>query len=249
MINEHLRSIRQFEAIAVAPWLPPEGRLLEIGAGAGWQAEIFVQKGLRVFAIELPSSEYLVHSAFPIIRYDGITIPFADSTFDVVYSSNVLEHIPHVEMFQREILRVLKPNGRMIHALPTSTWRVTTSLAHYLYLAKEILNRIGGSIAPARESTSPRPLGSPKWRLSRLRAVLPSRHGESGNWLTEMYYFSRRRWERIFRDAGLVVEVSKPLRLFYTGYSIADARMSLAVRNRLSRWLGSAGRLFVLRRS
>jgi len=249
VINEHLRSIRQFEAIAVARWLPPEGRLLEIGAGAGWQAEIFVKKGLRVFAIELPTSEYVVHSTFPMIRYDGRTIPFVDSTFDVVYSSNVLEHIPHVEAFQQEIVRVLKPNGRIIHALPTSTWRVTTSLAHYLDLAKEILRRIDGSNAQEAELSSPHHPGSLKRRLSWLRAVLPRRHGEFGNWLTEIYYFSRLRWERLFRDAGLVVEVSEPLRLFYTGYSIADARMSLAVRKRLSPWLGSAGRLFVLRRS
>ena len=204
---------------------------------------------MRVFAIELPTSEYLAHSSVPIIRYDGVTIPFADGSFDVVYSSNVLEHIPHVEIFQREILRVLKPHGRMIHTVPTSSWRVATSLTHYVWLVQEVFRLLTGPSQRSAESgSSYRPVGR-KSRLSRLRALLPSRHGESGNWLTEIYYFSRLRWERMFRQSGLRLEVSKPLRLFYTGYCVADARISLAVRGRLSRWLGSACRVFVLRRS
>ncbi len=164
-------------------------------------------------------------------------------------SSNVLEHIPHVERFQREILRVLKPNGRMIHALPTSTWRVTTSLAHYIWLAKEIRRRLERSAPQVDSLGVSRQPTARKSRLSRLRALLPHRHGEFGNWLTEIYYFSRPRWVRLFRRAGMIVEASDPLRLFYTGYSVGDARISLAVRRRLSRWLGSACRLFVLRRS
>ena len=249
MINEHLRDIREFEAMAIVPWLPSGGTLLEIGAGAGWQSEIFARNGMRVFAIELTKSEYLAHTSFPIIRYDGVTIPFADSSFDVVYSSNVLEHIPHVEIFQREIQRVLKPHGRMIHTVPTSSWRVATSLTHYVWLGQEIFRRLTVPSQRSAESGSSYRPGSAKSRLSKLRALLPSRHGEAGNWLTEIYYFSRLRWERMFRRSGLHLEASKPLRLFYTGYSVADARISLARRGRLSRWLGSACRVYVLRRS
>jgi len=64
---------------------------------------MFARTGLKVFAIEVPDSEYLVHTRFPTILCDGPTIPFDDASFDVVYSSHVLEHIPHVVAFQREI--------------------------------------------------------------------------------------------------------------------------------------------------
>jgi predicted SAM-dependent methyltransferase len=47
-------------------------------------------------------------------------IPFADNSFDVVYHSQVLEHIPKEksEYFVRECYRVLKPNGIMRVVVP-----------------------------------------------------------------------------------------------------------------------------------
>ena len=49
--------------------------------------------------------------------YDGKKIPFEDNTFNVIYSSNALEHIPHTFEFQKEILRALKPDGYAFHIL------------------------------------------------------------------------------------------------------------------------------------
>ena len=47
---------------------------------------------------------------------DAMTrLPFPDKTFDVVYASHVLEHLPwfHTEAILREWRRVLKPLGRL----------------------------------------------------------------------------------------------------------------------------------------
>jgi SAM-dependent methyltransferase len=249
MINDHLRQIREFEAQVVLPWLPSEGRLLEIGAGAGWQALIFATGGLKVFATELTGSEYLAHASFPIIRYDGDILPFPDASFDVVYSSNVLEHIPNVARLLREAVRVLRPDGRMIHVLPTPAWRLATDGTHYVFAIQRVLSRLLGSLNDPAGSQHSIAGSERKRRLSKLRALFPARHGETGNWFTEPYYFSRRRWEGVFRDAGLKVEASRPVGLFYTGYSVADSRLSLTARRRLSTLFGSACRLFVLRRA
>jgi len=46
-----------------------------------------------------------------------------------------------------------------------------------------------------------------------------------------------------------MIEASVPLGLFYTGYSVADSSLSIVARSRLSRLLGSACRMFVLRRA
>ncbi len=245
MISQHLKRIREYEAGEVLPWLPARGNMLEIGAGAGWQAGRFAQAGLRVFAVELAGSEYLPHTRFPTIRYDGHTLPFADGTFDVVYSSNVLEHVPHIEAFQQEILRVLRPAGRVIHVLPTPAWRLATSLAHYLFAARYLLSptrRRHGTPRPADTTTVP-----PPRTRSRLRSLLPSRHGEFGNWVTELYYFSKSRWEGQFSRAGFRVDACRSIGLFYTGYDVMSDRLSLSARRRLSRLFGSACRLFVLR--
>lgn len=43
--------------------------------------------------------------------------PFADNSFDIVFSHGVLHHIPDVKTAQREIARVLKPEGKLIAML------------------------------------------------------------------------------------------------------------------------------------
>lgn len=41
-------------------------------------------------------------------------LPFADGTFDVVFSKDAIIHVPDKQAIYREILRVLKPGGRFI---------------------------------------------------------------------------------------------------------------------------------------
>lgn len=129
---EHLESIRSFELDFARHYFPDSGRLLEIGAGTGWQAKALQAHRFEVEAIDLSSSNYKEHRIFPVVDYDGHHIPFGDATFDVVFSSNVLEHIPHLKEFQQEIHRVLKPGGVAVHIVPSSSWRFWTNITHTL---------------------------------------------------------------------------------------------------------------------
>lgn len=52
-----------------------------------------------------------------LYTYDGITLPFPDNSFDVVYSNNVFEHVRHPEAALDEIHRVLTPGGHFIASL------------------------------------------------------------------------------------------------------------------------------------
>ena len=107
----HLESIRTFELNLVLKLLPPDGKILEIGAGTGWQAQALENRGYVVSAIDLVSSNYTKHRIWPVTEYDGKIIPFVDNTFDIIFSSNTLVMIPGVFELQKEIMRVLKPGG------------------------------------------------------------------------------------------------------------------------------------------
>ena len=129
---EHLCAIRMHELDTVLRLIERRGRLLEIGAGTGWQSRAMAHRGFDVSAIDLPTSNFVGQRIWNVQDYDGHTIPFPENTFDVVFSSNTLEHIPHVRAFQDEIRRVLKPDGVAIHVLPSVSWRFWTNLTHPL---------------------------------------------------------------------------------------------------------------------
>lgn len=52
--------------------------------------------GGGVYSIDLPECVDAEKPYFPVRPYDGLRVPFADEVFDIVFSSHVLEHIPHL---------------------------------------------------------------------------------------------------------------------------------------------------------
>ena len=121
---EHLNVLRAAEIDKIVTHLrPPGARLLEIGAGTGRQAQALVERGFSVEAIEILESNYSGDRLFPITNYDGRHIPFPNQSFDIVFSSNVLEHVPDLVQMHSEIRRVLRSGGYAVHVLPTHAWR------------------------------------------------------------------------------------------------------------------------------
>ncbi len=241
-----LEEIRRDEIHAMLPLLGVPGKLLEIGAGTGWQAKFLTDHGYTVDAIDIGSSEYREMRVWPVTDYDGHLIPFPDGTFDVVFSSNVMEHIPHVREFQAEVLRVLRPGGVAVHAMPTGTWRLWTSLTFYPWVVPQVLKRL----SPKRRQPSPtrdelsdetvvRSIRTSVY--GRLRAVVAApRHGETGTMLGELWIFSKLRWTALFATAGFEKVTATPLRVTYSGYLLFSGKLSLSTRRQLSRWLGSS---------
>ena len=258
MSLKQLEKIRQFERTSIATPIkavaPRGARLLDIGAGTGWQAQYFVDEGYDVTAIDMSTSTYAHDRVFPITDYDGRTIPAPDATFDAVYSSNVLEHVGHADAFQREIMRVLKPGGIAVHIVPSGSWRTYSNVAHYPYILKRALvhARSGPEASHLSPSDTAR-LGTTKVetgvsRAGRLfrRALLPQRDGEVGNALTEIYHFSRWRWRRLFESNGWIIDSHTSNGLFYTGTYLLGTRLSIQARTKLSRLLGGSCHVFVL---
>ena len=238
---EHLQRLRTADLIQILSLFPPRSAILEIGAGMGWQAELLAGKGFAVTAIDIPGGVEAQQKAYPVVEYDGRSIPFPERSFDVVFSSNVLEHIPHLAAFQTEIARVLKPGGKAIHILPSACWRFWTTMAYYPYLIKRIFTRQTPVIAAAGEEAKPA-------RRTLPQRLFPPRHGERGNFFSEMYWFSRRCWQRHFQQHGWRIATYQPSRLFYTGYEVLHLHMNLPARRRLSFVCGSSCHVFCLDR-
>ena len=254
----HLEQIRRAEGeLALAELRrrkPPRARLVEIGGGSGWQAQEFASAGYDVTSFDLANSEYAGRRAYPVQDYDGHRLPVDRAYADIVFSSNVLEHIAHVQAFQTELLRVLKPDGIALHILPTSSWRLWTSATHYPWVAKKLADRVMGGKGAQPSSDERAAVESPVQRNASLgrvirNALYPARHGEIGNTVTELYYFSRHRWTRLFEATGWRIDHYGTNGLAYTGHSLAGGALGLSSRRRMSRVLGSSCHVFVLRKA
>jgi len=126
-----LKKIRKYEAEIFKEYLNSNDKVLEIGGGAGWTASILSSHVDEIISIDIESSSYACNRVFKVINYNGKDIPFPNDYFDKVISSNVLEHIEDQKNINSEISRVLKNNGRVVHMIPSSQWRVGTILTGF----------------------------------------------------------------------------------------------------------------------
>ena len=87
--------------------------VLDVGGGPGYFAAEFTQRGAWYVGLEPSVSEMSAAglSGYGAVRGDGTALPFRTRTFDITFSSNVVEHIPGWRAMGEEMLRVTKPGG------------------------------------------------------------------------------------------------------------------------------------------
>lgn len=244
---EHLHKIRTAELDVIVARMPAGARILELGAGTGAQALALSQRGYDVAAVDIADSNYADAQVFPVQIYDGRILPFADASFDIVFSSNVLEHVHDLTSLHAEIKRVLKPGGKCVHVLPTDAWRFWTTLSAFPVALQHLFHHAPQLLPRAVSRTEARRLMSAGFRTLAY-ATIPirqRRHGERGNLITEQYYFRPSWWRRHFRENGFVIAHDAPIGVFYTGHMVLNS-MSIERRKELAKTLGSACHLFEL---
>lgn len=113
-------------------WRPEDIRgkwILDAGCGAGRFAEIALQAGAKVVAIDLSNA---VEACYANLRqYDGLHVvqanlyelPFGADTFPFMYSMGVLQHTPDVEKAFRALPPLLLPGGRICVDYYPKTWK------------------------------------------------------------------------------------------------------------------------------
>jgi SAM-dependent methyltransferase len=123
-----LQKLVIFDFVAPVVAQHPHETLLEIGAGLGIHSALLSRFG-AVSATELavPGSfvgadgdvagirdtvirEFSEHPV-SFANNDGKRLPYGDDSFDIVFHNSVIEHVPDIAAFNREVRRVLRPGG------------------------------------------------------------------------------------------------------------------------------------------
>lgn len=172
-IEIYQERIRQLEWDAIKSFIPSNSVFLDVGCGSGYSLmKAHTELGCIVQGIDPAPGAHGVGrftqdlwKERPILKGSAEMLPFQDGTFDVVYSSHVLEHVDSESKALQEMKRVLKPEGILIIGMPTaamswvalfSTWFFTTHINIYYFIRsvgrKEMFNRFIRIVLPGSHS-------------------------------------------------------------------------------------------------
>src|SRR5262245_16436880 len=104
-----------------------QGKLvLDAGCGVGGLTRALVAKGARVVALDIgprlaAETRARCHCAAVVASLDALAFP-ADS-FDIVFSTEAIEHTPDPQRSLIELYRVVKPGGHLAVTTPNRLWQ------------------------------------------------------------------------------------------------------------------------------
>jgi demethylmenaquinone methyltransferase/2-methoxy-6-polyprenyl-1,4-benzoquinol methylase len=144
--------------------LQPGERALDVAAGTGTSTAALSRPGVELVAVDF--SEGMLEQGrarYPelsFVQADATALPFEDASFDAVTISFGLRNVQHPEQALAEMLRVLRPGGRVVicefshpsaawfsalyrfylrTVLPTAAAAFSSNAPSYTYLAESIL--------------------------------------------------------------------------------------------------------------
>ena len=126
---------REFEAAQIKLDGRKFQRALEIGSGTGIQAEWLAEFCDELFCSDVsrkrwdsrPNRTIPANTSFLTLDATDLS-RFPDQYFDLVWSSNVLEHVEAIGQCLAETHRVLRPSGIGVHSMPSRYWKFVRSM-------------------------------------------------------------------------------------------------------------------------
>jgi ubiquinone/menaquinone biosynthesis C-methylase UbiE len=102
----------------------PGDRALDLGCGTGDFTAALVVQGAQAVGTDVAEAALTRARArhpgldFRLVPIDG-PLPFSDNAFDVVWASEVIEHVADTARWLSEVRRVLAPRGRLLITTPS----------------------------------------------------------------------------------------------------------------------------------
>lgn len=91
-------------------------RIADFGGGAGFYSQAFTRAGATSLVVDLDFEEIQAHGVrHPLsVQARAEQAPLADSSVDIAFSSNMLEHVPDLSTVADQIARVVRPGGFVV---------------------------------------------------------------------------------------------------------------------------------------
>lgn len=227
-------------------------RVLEAGCGIGTDGAQFAEAGAAYIGLDASAPALaLARQRFALdglagefVRGSVTTLPFADATFDLVFSHGVIHHVVDTDRAVEEFCRVLKPGGTVL-VMVYNRW----SLNYYVTIM--LLRRFFVVLlaVPWGPTVVSRATGEPEHVIAGHRALL-AKHGL--RYVLDRSLFLSNNTDGPGNPLSKVYSPPEIRKLFPPGLSLTTEVRYLNVRlypgaarfvrtrlaNRLERWVG-----------
>lgn len=255
-----LKFIRKYELEKIFDETPNNyfDKGLELGCGSGENSKYLASYCNNLFALEYNKDRLTARSnektTFMIGDAQDLS-RFKDNEMDMIFSSNLIEHLANLNSCLSECRRVAKNDALIIHTVPNRIWKLANFLLYYPFQIKKVFRRIFVSDVPVQTVSSKgleskidnnlreiNRAGTLKKRL--LQILIPEIHGISKSNIIEFKNWGEKYWLKAFAENGL--EVINIVRMpFYTGWGL-----NFCFVLRLGNYLGlSSSTAYVLKKS
>lgn len=120
--NSYIISIRDRAILNALNGVPPNAVVLDFGCGSGNLSKTVAENGYRPVGVDisfdlLQYTHSLDGKSGLFVQYDGHRLPFSSNCFDACLTFWVLNYLTEIDLFRQslnEIIRVMKPGGRLI---------------------------------------------------------------------------------------------------------------------------------------
>ena len=119
--------------------------VVDIGCGAGGKSLYYASRGVKeVIGVEILekyraeadtlSNELGLTNQFRFVCADAAALPFADGSIDTIIMNDAMEHVARPEVVLSEMMRVLRPGGRLFVNFPPYHHPFGAHLSDLIYI-------------------------------------------------------------------------------------------------------------------
>lgn len=176
-------------------------KILEIGSGNGYIASILQDEGWIVIPTDPSPRIPMLTRVYPM---SVECLKYHDSFFDIIFSTCVLEHIEDLVEALKEMKRMLKKDGIMIHVVPTSFSGIITFIVSPIAYLKTI------PLVVLRQKP-----------LKRINPVFCLwGHGTSKSIYHTFFDWKWKKWKKIYKKNGLDIVYQRRVDLIYSMHKV-----------------------------
>lgn len=215
--DKNQKKIREVEWNAIAPYIPKESCLIDVGCGAGYSMEkALKERNCDCCGIDPCPGQHGVgryeelNNSLNIKQGYAESIPYEDKSFDVVYSSHVLEHVDSEEKALLEMKRVLRDNGVLIIGMPTATMALINCVTQILFTTHQrIFNVVFKNVSSITTGNT-----------AFINMLIPCSHSEvrAKTIFYDLRHYRIKNWEKTISKYFNIKEIILPALYPYPEY-------------------------------